>query len=152
MTGVPDDDLSDAALDALRRLSIDGLRKAWRARFQDAPPQVRSRDLFVRAYVHRLEARRAGGSPNTHRKRLLALAERFAADENYSPGARSSVAPGTVFVRDWHGVRHVVFATADGFKHGDKTYTSLSAVAFAITGTKWNGPRFFRSTAPEKAP
>ena len=146
------DELGDEALLALRRLSLDGLRRRWRVRFQDPPPHFRSRDLFVRALVHRLERRRAGLASDPYRKRLLALAQRFAADETFTPKSRPSVAPGSAFVRDWHGTRHVVFVTPEGYHHGDKTYRSLSAVAFAITGTKWNGPRFFRSTEAEPAP
>ena len=144
-----DDELSDAALEALRRLSLDTLRRTWRFRFQDAPPRFRSREVFVRAFVHRLEVRRAGLTPGAHRKHLLALAERFAADENFTPVNKPAVAPGTAYVRDWGGVRHVVFATPDGFRLGDKAYTSLSAVAFAITGAKWSGPRFFRTASAE---
>lgn len=145
-------ELSDAALEALRRLSLGGLRNHWRARFQDPPPHFRSRDLFVRALVHRLEMRRAGLACDPHKRRLLALAQRFAADETFTPRARPPLAPGSAYVRDWHGTRHVVFVTPDGYRHGDKTYRSLSAVAFAITGTKWNGPRFFRPNEPETPP
>jgi hypothetical protein len=100
----------------------------------------------VRAFVHRLELRRAGLAPGVHKKRLLALAERFAADEDYNPASRPTIAPGTAFILDWHGKRYVVFATPEGFRYGEKIYASLSAVAFAITGTKWNGPKFFRPT------
>lgn len=142
------DDLSEAGLAALRRLSIDELRSAWRSRFRDAPPQLRSKDLFVRAFVHRLELRRAGVAPGLHRKRLLALAERFAVNADYAPASRPAIAPGTAFIRDWHGKRHVVFATPEGYRYGEKIYASLSAVAFAITGTKWSGPKFFKPTTP----
>ena len=50
---------------------------------------------------------------------------------------------GTVLVREWNGVRHHVMAIPDGFAWNGGTYRSLSEVAFAITGTKWSGPRFF---------
>src|SRR5262245_49049707 len=52
-------------------------------------------------------------------------------------------AAGTVLMREWKGGQHRVMVMANGFAWKGKTYQSLSSVAFAITGTKWNGPRFF---------
>ena len=51
--------------------------------------------------------------------------------------------PGAILTREWNGRDHRVMVLADGFAFEGKTYDSLSKVAFAITGTKWNGPRFF---------
>jgi hypothetical protein len=48
-----------------------------------------------------------------------------------------------VLVRDYHGQRHTVTVAADGFNWQGTTYPSLSAIARAITGTAWSGPRFF---------
>src|SRR5205823_7862196 len=56
---------------------------------------------------------------------------------------RAELAPGTVFVREWDRRSQRVMVMADGFAWNGQTYDSLSRVAFAITGTKWNGPRFF---------
>ncbi len=56
---------------------------------------------------------------------------------------RIEFSPGTVLVREWDRQSHRVTVMADGFAWNGKTYDSLSKVAFAITGTKWNGPRFF---------
>ena len=54
-----------------------------------------------------------------------------------------SLRAGTQFVREWGGVMHRVTVVDDGFLWNGATYPSLSKVAFAITGTRWNGPRFF---------
>jgi Protein of unknown function (DUF2924) len=56
---------------------------------------------------------------------------------------RRQLKPGTVLVRDYHGQRHTVTVAADGFNWQGTTYPSLSAIARAITGTAWSGPRFF---------
>jgi len=56
---------------------------------------------------------------------------------------RTELTPGTVLVREWDRQSHQVMVMADGFAWNGQTYDSLSKVAFAITGTKWNGPRFF---------
>jgi Protein of unknown function (DUF2924) len=50
---------------------------------------------------------------------------------------------GTILVREWQGTTHHVTVTDDGFLWSGKTHHSLSSIARAITGTKWNGPRFF---------
>lgn len=57
--------------------------------------------------------------------------------------AGTPVEVGTVLTRRFKGVEHRVEVLADGFRHGDRTYRSLSAVARAITGTSWNGRLFF---------
>jgi hypothetical protein len=50
---------------------------------------------------------------------------------------------GTVLIREYEGTRYTVTVVADGFLWGQETYSSLSTIAHLITGTKWNGPRFF---------
>jgi hypothetical protein len=56
---------------------------------------------------------------------------------------RTDLRTGTVLVREWVRQSHRVMVLAAGFSWNDKVYPSLSKVAFAITGTHWNGPRFF---------
>ena len=56
---------------------------------------------------------------------------------------RTDLSVGTLLVREWDGQLHRVMVLADGFAWHDKVFPSLSKVAFAITGTRWNGPRFF---------
>jgi Protein of unknown function (DUF2924) len=56
---------------------------------------------------------------------------------------RTDLTPGTVLVREWDRQSHRVMVLADGFAWNGQTYESLSRIAFAITGTRWNGPRFF---------
>jgi Protein of unknown function (DUF2924) len=53
------------------------------------------------------------------------------------------IKPGSELVRTWKGKSYRVMVMADGFAHGGKTFASLSEIASEITGTKWNGPRFF---------
>jgi len=53
------------------------------------------------------------------------------------------LSPGTVLTREWSGQHHRVMVLDGGFVWEGRTYSSLSEVAKVITGTKWNGPRFF---------
>jgi hypothetical protein len=61
---------------------------------------------------------------------------------------RRQLKPGTVLVRDYQGQRHTVTVAPDGFNWQGTTYASLSAIARAITGTAWSGPRFFALARP----
>jgi hypothetical protein len=55
----------------------------------------------------------------------------------------------SVIVREYAGARHEVFVVEGGFSWQGRTYPSLSAIAKEITGTRWNGPRFFGLTEPQ---
>jgi hypothetical protein len=72
------------------------------------------------------------GSPKDARQRAVDVARRT-----------TNLRPGTVLGREWNGQMHRVAVLADGFAWNGKTYPSLSKIAFAITGTRWNGPKFF---------
>jgi hypothetical protein len=81
-------------------------------------------------------------SPEDAGQRAVELARRTA-----------DLRPGTVLGREWNGQMHRVAVLADGFAWNGKTYPSLSKVAFAITGTRWNGPKFFGcETSHRKGP
>jgi Protein of unknown function (DUF2924) len=71
------------------------------------------------------------------------LAQRLSARLVSFDRKRTELTPGTVLVREWDRRSQRVMVMADGFAWNGETYDSLSKVAFAITGTKWNGPRFF---------
>jgi hypothetical protein len=50
---------------------------------------------------------------------------------------------GTILSREWNGITQRAIVVDDGFLWEGTRYDSLSAIAFAITGTRWSGPRFF---------
>jgi len=119
----------------LRRLEsadLDGLREEWRRRY-GPPPQLRSKTLLRQILAWRLQADVHGG--------LDAETRRLLRDDK--PLREPLVAPGTIITREWRGVTHQVEATGEAFLYGGKRWNSLSEVARAITGTRWNGPRFF---------
>lgn len=118
---------------ALTHLDIAGLREAWRRRY-GAPPRLRSTDLLSRLLAWRIQADHFGG--------LDVRTIRVLANERVMPPP-VVLQPGTRLAREYRGVRHEVEVVEDGFRYRDATYASLSVVAQAITGTKWNGLRFF---------
>jgi len=71
--------------------------------------------------------------------------DRLVADFNLP---KTELRPGTLLTREWDGHLQRVMVLADGFAWNGKTYRSLSKVAFAMTGTRWSGPRFFGLDQP----
>lgn len=118
---------------ALEVLDLQGLRKAWEARF-GAPPTTRSPELLRSLLAWKIQVEAFGGLDRS----LMAALRR-----STPAGASASIAPGTRLAREWRGVRHEVEVSVDGFHHEGRTYASLSQIARAITGVRWNGPRFF---------
>ena len=129
----------------LRDLDVAGLRSRWRTVFGRPPPSHLPRHLLFRMVAYRLQADRYGDLDDEN-KRLLdhsQTPEEAVRRALVSTRRRTEVRPGTVFSREWNGQLHRVTVLADGFAWSGKTYPSLSKVAFAITGSRWNGPRFF---------
>jgi DUF2924 family protein len=126
----------EAALARLLDLSSDATWAAYRKLYRRSPPAPFSRDLLIRALAYRLQEQVRGGlSPET--KLLL---DRLARGKAQS--ARW-IKPGSTIVRSWGGQTHQVVVTAEGFLWNGSAHASLSEIARLITGTRWNGPRFF---------
>jgi Protein of unknown function (DUF2924) len=126
----------EAEITRLRSLALDALRRRWRAVFGRTPPVALSKDLLGRMIAWRMQERVFGGLDRESLRFLDGLAR-------HGGSPRRHLKPGTVLVRDYQGQRHTVTVAADGFDWQGTTYGSLSAIARAITGTAWSGPRFF---------
>jgi hypothetical protein len=108
-----------------------------------------SRRLLVRALAYRIQERVLGGLDLATRRRL----ERAAQDLEAGRRRRSpskTIEPGTRLLREWKGVVHEVLVLEDGVDYRGESWSSLSAVAREITGTRWSGPRFFGLTASRR--
>ena len=157
----------------LEALDGEGLRLRWRGLTGRPAPSGVPKFLLVRALAYRLQADANGdldletrtfldGVANelASKSRLLgsgAMVRRAASLASIGmPDPRAGrLQPGSVLVREHGGVAHHVMVLADGFAWNGQTFSSLSSVALAITGTSWNGRRFFgidlRSKQPTKA-
>ena len=129
-----------AEIACIRSLPADALRRRWRAEFGRKPPAGLSRDLLGRMIAWRIQERTFGGLDRESRSFLDGLARQ-------SDAPRRQLKPGTELLREYRGERHTVTVTREGFDWQGATYPSLSAIARAITGTSWNGPRFFNVCA-----
>jgi hypothetical protein len=140
-----DNEAIDVEIARLRGLDIDALRARWRTVFRRKAPPRLPRHLLFRTLAYRLQGEALGDLDPTTRQLLeksgsSATLIQLAADlQRIQPTLR----PGTTFTREWDGHLQQVMVLPDGFSWKGKTYPSLSKVASAITGTRWNGPRFF---------
>jgi hypothetical protein len=132
----------------LRDLDLKGLRSRWQSVFQKPPPDHLPRHLLFAIIAYRIQADRLGDLDHETRQ-VLDRTDAKSASVTMSARLvsfdqkRTELTPGTVLVREWDRRSQRVMVMADGFAWNGRTYDSLSKVAFAITGTKWNGPRFF---------
>ena len=133
-----------ARLAALKAMSVNELKTEWQAMF-DAPAPNNSRTFLESRLAYRIQELTYGG-PDKQTRRLLGL---LADEVEGTLTRKAQIADprnpvvGTKLIREWDGVAHTVTVLKDGFDWGGQRYKSLSAVARAITGTRWNGYRFF---------
>jgi len=146
----------DVEVARLRDLDVGALRARWQTVFGRRPPPQLPRHLLFRVLAYRLQADQLGDL-DSDSKRLLDRSgspEKAAQRAKDFGGRIADLKPGTVLEREWKGHMQRVAVLADGFAWNGKTYPSLSKVAGAITGTRWNGPKFFglRDRPPKGAP
>ena len=134
-----------ARLAALKTTPTQDLKKQWRDLFDSEPPSFNRRYLESRLAYRIQELAYGGLKPETIR-RLERLGEELDGGDKKKRGMRldrDRPITGTRLLREWQGVEYVVTVTADGFEWQGRPYKSLSAIARAITGTRWNGWVFF---------
>ncbi len=133
-----------ARLAALKTTPTPDLKQQWRDLFDSEPPPFNRRYLESRLAYRIQELTYGGLRPETVR-RLEALGEQLDGGDRKKSRIRADTMPiaGTRLIREWRGVEHVVTVTTDGFDWQGRPYKSLSAIARAITGTRWNGLVFF---------
>jgi hypothetical protein len=131
-------------LAALQSADMAELRAQWRSLFGTEPPAYSRRFMAARLGYRIQEIAYGGLRPETL-ARLEAIAEAVDGKKRPLRGvpAKQRPVPGTRLVREWGGVDHTVTVLRDGFEWQGRPYQSLSAIARAMTGTRWNGPRFF---------
>jgi len=133
-----------ARLAALQTMPIAELKAQWRSLFGTEPPPF-NRSYIQSRLAYRIQELEFGGLKPETLARLVALGDELERETKEGPRPRYSERPiaGTRLVREYRGVQHTVTVTANGFEWQGRPYQSLSAIARAITGTRWNGRVFF---------
>jgi hypothetical protein len=144
----------EAEIAHLRDLDLSGLRARWHTMFRRKATDHLPRHLLYRILAYRLQADRFGDlDRDTQRFLDQVAAETRNANEIPKVGnqaSRHGLQPGTTLVREWDGKPQRVMVLEDGFAWNGTTYRSLTEIAFAVTGTRWSGPRFFGIRNPSE--
>ena len=132
-----------AELTKLPGCSIHDLRARWRTLFHNEPPPAFGPDLLRRSIAQKLQEDAYGKLSAASQREL----SRIVTTLQKSPGGRIElprrIKPGAVLVRDWKARTYRVTVLEKGFAYEERRYPSLSEIAREITGTRWNGPKFF---------
>jgi len=131
------------AISDLEQLDREALARLWTDLFGGAVPTRLSQVIQRRFLAFELQAKAQGRLPTALSMRL----QKIAAGDRQRPAP--ALQTGARLLREWNGTTHVVDAIGDVFRWQGKDYRSLSAIARAITGARWSGPRFFGLTNPD---
>ncbi|MDP3555141.1 DUF2924 domain-containing protein [Methylocystis sp.] len=142
--GLPDAPDINAELTRIAAMNIEELREMWREKRKHKPPAALTKDLMARALAHWLQEERLGGLDAPLRRILATVAKKGSA-----PSRRLKI--GSVIVREYQGNAQEVLVVPSGFCWEGRIYPSLSTIALKITGTNWNGPRFFGLRGDEES-
>jgi len=146
----------EAELNQLPKMRIVDLRSRYRELFRTEPPPAFGPDLLRRSIAHRIQERAFGGLSREHQRLLDQLVKAARTKPNGRIELPRRIKPGSELVRTWNRRTYRIMVLEKGFAWEGRTFSSLSEIAFEITGTKWNGPRFFglRTSAkrPDKEP
>ncbi|MDR6832602.1 MULTISPECIES: DUF2924 domain-containing protein [unclassified Sphingopyxis] len=135
--------ISIASVEAIADMSAEQIVAEWE-RAHGVPAPVIAPSLLARDLAHCVQVALAGGIDKRLERRLLELAASVGGDSATLVGCRKSLGHGTQILREWGGQTHRVTVEAEGrYRYDGQTWSSLSAIARAITGARWSGPRFF---------
>jgi hypothetical protein len=133
-----------AELAALSEKTPAELKQLWRDLYDREPPSG-NKPFLIKRLAYRIQELAYGGLSARAEAKLNVLIEEEDRRVKGLPSLRKGDRPiaGTRLIREWQGVEHCVTVLDDGFEYEGARYRSLSAIARAITGTRWNGPAFF---------
>jgi Protein of unknown function (DUF2924) len=120
-----------AEIASLSKLSIDELRKRWKAMYGKTPSKEIGRSFRTRAIAYRLQERAYGGLKPSTRRLLVRFGEETASGSSPKKPQYRKAQSGTILVREWQGNAHRVTMLDDGVSFNGKLYRSLSEVARA---------------------
>jgi hypothetical protein len=142
----------ETELDRLNDMTIVQLRGRYRELFRGDPPKSFGPDLLRRSIAHRIQEKAYGGLSRPVQRQLDQLIKAYVAKPTGKLELPTRIKPGSILVRNWKNKGYRVTVTAGGFDYEGRPYGNLSEIAFLITGTRWNGPRFFGLRSKQQKP
>lgn len=127
----------------LTNLQLAELRQIWAGVWGMQPHARIGRTMLIKSIEYKRQEQNTGGPPREQQQRLKALVTAYKRNPGYFDESLHGLKPGTRLVKTWKENRYAVLVVRNGFEYEDRIYTSLSEVAFAITGSRWNGWVFF---------
>ncbi len=131
----------------LADLPRPALVERWQGLYRADPPKGISRRMLVRAIAYEMQAKKYGGLKPAVCRHLQKIANGLAGGDQVSVIPKVKLQRGARLVREWNGCTHVVEVAEGGYVWNGERHSSLSAIARAITGARWSGPRFFGLTS-----
>ena len=125
-------------------LSLEELQQKWAEVWGYEPSVAVGRKMLEVSLEAKLRATTGTKLNGAQKRRLEGLVREYKRNANYFGNGGEKLKPGVKLIRDWKGTKHSVTVTEAGFEYKGANYTSLSKIAFDITGTRWNGWVFFR--------
>lgn len=136
-------DFHNLELADLAKLKNTGIKRLWNSLYGEGHMKGAPCRLTRNILAWDLQAVQQGGLDPTTKAQIKHLAKCFERNPDYRLEDTPIYAPGTQYVRDWHGKRYTVVQRLNGVEYEENLYNSLSEVARLITGTRWSGPAFF---------
>lgn len=132
----------------LKSISRDELIQKWKDLFKSEPPTDLNKSYLIKHLAWQMQANKHGGLSATTQKRLEKLMQKYKTTKDVkstdiNASRVFSLQAGTKLIREFKNQKHEVTALEKGFSYNGKNYKSLSAIANEITGTRWNGKKFF---------
>jgi len=141
---------TEAEVRRIGSMNKNELRSLWQSIFKDAPPKSFGPDLLRRSLAYKVQETAYGGLTAGLRRELADAVRQVLKRPSSRIEVPRRIMSGAVLIREWKGKVFRVTVLEDGFLFEGQTYSSLSEIAKLITGTNWNGPRFFGLRRPDK--
>ena len=148
---IKSDPVVEAELDRLVTMPIAQLRIRYRDVLRAEAPSAFGPDLLRRSVAYRIQEKAYGGMARPARRSFEQVIKAYASKPDGKIVLPRRIKPGSVLVRNWKQRSYRVTVMADGFAYEGRTFSNLSEIAVLITGTRWNGPRFFGLRTKQKA-
>lgn len=136
-------EIVEAELNRLGSLNIAALRVRYGELFRSDPPTAFGPDLLRRSIAQQVQEKAYGSLSRDAKKMLNQLVRSMTAGKSGRIETPQRIKPGCELVRDWNGRTHKVKVKSEGFEYEGEAFASLSEIANRITGSRWNGPKFF---------